>query len=425
MNGAAQSMPSPVSPYSQQPKSSFVGQPQRQRQCYPSSPAMSPQQHQASGQGLGLYPSSMPPSHQSTVSPIMPSPQSEAWSQPSSIENEYPTSQPPDIFSAEFDPFSGFPTVSNTGMVGQHSPGASGHEFSQTSPGSNLQSHRGSISSYASSDGSESAYTPRVKPEDSGEWYPANEHVLQRTQAPMSAYAPNTATLPSQTEDLYRSQPSHAEDLYRPPQSEWSKNDTTGYISELHASSDVRLPRFDMQPIIPSDQRVKKKRQRTTPEEATHECRVCGKLFKRSYNWKSHMETHNPERKYPHPCTAMIGDAPCTKKFQRKTDLDRHHDSVSTSTLQIIDSANKSRFTLKPEITGATFVETALHVVIRSGDIPKTDVRRDSSLVFVIQQLLLPRNLHDGRIFFPGHGRLAWGCHKPLRCPCLQDLQRH
>ncbi len=63
--------------------------------------------------------------------------------------------------------------------------------------------------------------------------------------------------------------------------------------------------------------------------EALHECRVCGKLFKRSYNWKLHMETHNPERKYPHPCTAMVGNAPCTKKFQRKTDLDRHYDSVS------------------------------------------------------------------------------------------------
>ena len=59
------------------------------------------------------------------------------------------------------------------------------------------------------------------------------------------------------------------------------------------------------------------------------ECRVCGKLFKRSYNWKSHMETHNLEHKYAHPCTAMIGNTPCTKKFQRKTDLDRHYDSVS------------------------------------------------------------------------------------------------
>ena len=347
MNGSAQSMPSPVSPYSHQAKSSFA-QPQRPRQCYPSSPAMSPQQHQASGQGLGLYPSSMPQSHQSTVSPMMASPQSEAWSQSAPMGPEYTTSQPPDIFSAEFDPFSGFPAASTIGMVGQQSPEASGLEFSRTSPSSSLQSHRGSISSYASSEGSESAYTPRVKPEDPSEWCPstANEHVLQRTQAPATFNTSYGATLPSQTEHLYRPQPSHTEDLYRPQANgEWSKGDTAGYVSELHGAPDGRLPRFDMSTVLPSVTRIKKKRQRTTPEEATHECRVCGKLFKRSYNWKSHLETHNPERKYPHPCTAIIGDAQCTKKFQRKTDLDRHYDSVSAPMLSTSPSTNQNRST--------------------------------------------------------------------------------
>ena len=308
---AVQTMPSPISPYDQQYKQSYAA-----RQCFPPSPVtdtMSPQQS-APNRGLGLYACSMPGPVQSTVSPIITaSPQSESWSQ------EYPTSQPPDIFSAAFDPFSGFSSSSNTGMVGSHSPEAPGLEFCQTPPSSNVQSHRGSVSSYAQSDVSD-AYTPRVKPEDGGEWYQsANDHVLQRgiSQAPM-VYTHGPATLASQTEDLYRTQPT-----------EWNKNDTTGYITELQATSDGRLPRFDMQSVLPSASRIKKKRQRTTPEEATHECKVCGKLFKRSYNWKSHMETHNPERKYPHVCTAMIGETQCTKKFQRKTDLDRHHDSVS------------------------------------------------------------------------------------------------
>ncbi|KAI4253501.1 MAG: hypothetical protein L6R42_007557, partial [Xanthoria sp. 1 TBL-2021] len=38
---------------------------------------------------------------------------------------------------------------------------------------------------------------------------------------------------------------------------------------------------------------IRKKRRRTTPEEATHACRICGELFKRSYDWKAHMKTHN------------------------------------------------------------------------------------------------------------------------------------
>ena len=81
-------------------------------------------------------------------------------------------------------------------------------------------------------------------------------------------------------------------------------------------------------PKLPGGSQIKKKRSRTTPEEASHECRVCGKLFKRAHNYKNHMETHNPDRKYPHPCTAMLGNQQCTKKLLRKTDLDRHYDSV-------------------------------------------------------------------------------------------------
>ncbi|MCJ1318805.1 hypothetical protein MMC15_004136 [Xylographa vitiligo] len=330
MNVIAQTMRSPLSPYDRQSKPSFSApQQQQRRQCYPTSPnpeALS--SHNGSNRGLGLFPCSLPTS-QSTISDMATSPHPAGnWPHPSMMEQDYSQQpQPPDIFSAAFDPFSGFPSSSNTGMVGAHSPEAPGLDYCQTPPSSNLQSHRGSVaSSYAASEsysqsGSDCAYTPRVKVEEAGEWYQAagNEHVLQRalsSQGPL-AYATGPNTLASQTEDLYRAQPA-----------EWSKNDTTGYITELHASSDGRLPRFDVQPILPSVSRIKKKRQRTTPEEATHECRVCGKLFKRSYNWKSHLETHNPERKYPHPCTAMVGNNPCTKKFQRKTDLDRHFDSV-------------------------------------------------------------------------------------------------
>ncbi|KAG8531247.1 uncharacterized protein KY384_004605 [Bacidia gigantensis] len=86
--------------------------------------------------------------------------------------------------------------------------------------------------------------------------------------------------------------------------------------------------RFDAAPVLPTVLPIKKNRRCTAPEKATYECRVCGKLFKRSYNWKSHMETHNPDRKYPHPCTAQVNGQQCSKKFQRKSDLERHYDSV-------------------------------------------------------------------------------------------------
>lgn len=64
-------------------------------------------------------------------------------------------------------------------------------------------------------------------------------------------------------------------------------------------------------------------RKLTTREDANFQCQVkdCGKLFKRSYNFKAHMETHDPSREYPFPCS--VED--CDKKFVRKTDLQRHH----------------------------------------------------------------------------------------------------
>ena len=92
---------------------------------------------------------------------------------------------------------------------------------------------------------------------------------------------------------------------------------------------DSKAP-FDLTPGPPSvGLATERKRQRINPEEATHECRICGKLFKRSYNWKSHLETHNPNRRYPYSCTAVVHSQLCTKRFQRKTDLDRHNETVS------------------------------------------------------------------------------------------------
>ena len=326
MSTSAQSMRSSASPYEQNAKPSF---PQR-RQCYSTLPTPgSISTENSPNRGLGLYSCTLAPSQTSVIEIAPSSHAGENWSHQSMISQDYPqTSHAPDMFFDACNPFSGFGSTSNSGIAGVSSPEAPGLDFCQTPPGSNLQSHRSSVSSsYAASDaysqsGSDYAYTPKVKVEEAGEWYPstASEHILQRTlssQGPL-AYPPGATTLPSQTEDLYRPQPTG-----------WSKTDATAYVTEIHNNSDARNPRFDIQPILPSVTRVKKKRQRTTPEEATHECRVCGKLFKRSYNWKSHMETHNPERKYPHPCTAMVGNTPCSKKFQRKTDLDRHFDSVS------------------------------------------------------------------------------------------------
>ena len=322
MSITPQSMRSPISPYEQQQsKHSFSSQ-------YPSTPQA---EQSAQNHGLGLFGCSIPPS-QSTLHHLPPSPQpSESWQQQQQqpmMEQDFPqSSQPPDISTADFDPFSGYSTQWNTGMMSAHSPEAPGLVYCQTPPSTHFPSHRSSISSYSSSEASyhsssEVMYTPKVKVEEANEWYPSpgNEQVLQRsltTQA-MSSYSTGASPVSAPIEHLYRTQAT-----------DWPRPQTSGYPIELHNTEGVRRATYENAPVVPSVGRIKKKRQRTTPAEATHECHVCGKLFKRSYNWKSHLETHNPDRKYPHPCTAKIGSSQCTKKFQRKTDLDRHYESVN------------------------------------------------------------------------------------------------
>lgn len=56
-------------------------------------------------------------------------------------------------------------------------------------------------------------------------------------------------------------------------------------------------------------------------------CSICGRVFERYYNYKSHLQTHNPARPYPNQCDY---DG-CMSKFTRKAELDRHKQSVSLS----------------------------------------------------------------------------------------------
>lgn len=325
MNLTPQSMRSPMSPFNEESKSSFASR-------YPTTPQPEPTNMEQPSRGLGIFDCSMPQS-QSVVHNMPPSPQqSDSWSHSGMLEHDYPqATQAPDIFSAAFDPFSGYNHNANNAIMSTSSPEAPGLVFCQTPPSTNMPSHRSSISSsYSPPQQNAEYYTPKVKQEDRNEWYPSpgNEQILQRSlnTQEFTPYSNDVSPIHGSTEDLYKSNGS-----------DWSKQ-SSGYPMEFDTMlGEESRTRYDGGPVLPSVNRIKKKRQRTTPEEATHECQVCGKLFKRSYNWKSHMETHNPERKYPHPCTAMVGNQPCTKKFQRKTDLDRHYDSVRSTTVFLTD----------------------------------------------------------------------------------------
>ncbi|KAF7560727.1 hypothetical protein G7046_g3436 [Stylonectria norvegica] len=113
--------------------------------------------------------------------------------------------------------------------------------------------------------------------------------------------------------------------LGQSPAPTWSKQEHDAsqlYGSPQPQTSDSGQDRRSMK--VPKARRPARKH--TTKEEANFQCEVkgCGKFFSRSYNYKSHLETHDDQREYPFPCP-IDG---CCKRFVRKTDLQRHNQSV-------------------------------------------------------------------------------------------------
>ncbi|KAK9779024.1 hypothetical protein AB5N19_01310 [Seiridium cardinale] len=108
------------------------------------------------------------------------------------------------------------------------------------------------------------------------------------------------------------------------PKSEYSPLDQDAYAASSASQGPSLLQ--DRQPYRIQRAPRSRPRRLTTKEEANYQCEVkgCGKLFSRSYNYKAHLETHDENREYPFPCTS----SGCSKRFVRKTDLQRHHQSV-------------------------------------------------------------------------------------------------
>ncbi|KAI9752852.1 MAG: hypothetical protein M4579_005467, partial [Chaenotheca gracillima] len=294
------------------------------------------QQH--SVQGLGLLGCSMSTGEPSISSVMPPSPPpSELWTRAAALQDhsQGQTSQaPPDIFSAAYDPFASFQTPPQAQFVDPHfsqSPSNVPDLTSSPSTSCDLSSSRSSFASFTQSPpfAHQEDMHGKVKGESSStEWLnnPNNEAVMSGQlvnqdfiSVSQSPFEPSyEAQSYSAVTDWSRMSSTPMEDGVGP--FEQHRED----ISASPSSTTSGRARSASGSFITNVARTRKRRQLTTAAEANHECRICGKLFGRSYNFKAHMETHDPSRTYPHPCT--VGK--CGKKFVRKTDLTRHHQSV-------------------------------------------------------------------------------------------------
>ncbi|KAI9891074.1 MAG: hypothetical protein M1814_003273 [Vezdaea aestivalis] len=212
----------------------------------------------------------------------------------------------PNIYSADFSPFaqispdhpSFYPITSGPACE------SSVPELTSSPSPSRTLSTRSSVSSVGPPESylysGPECYSSSVKMEESGEWM--NPMAGGQMPTHMSIYNP-----------MYSSEPSWSTP-YGPPSS----------MPYTHQHTRPDVSSYAEPKPISNTERTRKRRRLTTAAEANHTCDICGKLFSRSYNYKAHMDTHNPAREHPHVCTIKN----CNKKFVRKTDLLRHHQSV-------------------------------------------------------------------------------------------------
>jgi len=309
---------------------------------YPS-PAQSDSRYRSTEplQGLGLY--SCPMSESTVVdegSRTQPASATNSWSTTDSSQHRNtPTSaqSTPNILSAEYDPFYSLPSAvpapyshdiysTHTAEVTMlpaspvHSSNTSQRSSFSSAPTSEVFTQAGSIQSY----------TPRIKMEDHVEYITGPEGLMMSPpEMNQNLLVTSASSYPGSLEATFY-QDQH-------PIS-WPKIDY-GPSHDLPSISSLPIPLFERRSesrdqIAPHEQRktpstiarTRQPRKLTTKEDANFQCNVkgCGKLFGRSYNFKAHMETHDAGREYPFPCPMKD----CTKKFVRKTDLQRHHQSV-------------------------------------------------------------------------------------------------
>ena len=339
MDLTPQSMRSPKSPFRQ------TSEPQPLYE-YPS-PAGSDSRFEPTDslQGLGLYSCPMSGStveNSGSVTHVQSSAAANNWPTSSTLHHRVTpgsSQSTPNILSAEYDPFAPFhPPVSASYSHDIYSTHAAEVGVLPASPlPSGNTSQRSSFSSAPTSEiftqaGSVHSYTPRIKMEDHSDYVAVSESMmLSSPELSHGLLVTSTSSYPGSLEATYYQDQSSLG---------WSKDEYSS-THELPSISSLPIPPYgrrsesqeramsgshDQRRISSSITRTRQPRKLTTKEDANFQCHVkgCGKLFGRSYNFKAHMETHDASREYPFPC--LIQD--CNKKFVRKTDLQRHHQSV-------------------------------------------------------------------------------------------------
>ncbi|KAK1724313.1 uncharacterized protein BDZ83DRAFT_720005 [Colletotrichum acutatum] len=235
----------------------------------------------------------------------------------------------PNVLSTGYDPFAEYDSQVSASygsdsypLPPSHSSALGHHQQSLTdSPGRSPgpSSSRSSLS-YAQVGHASSSLGPRIKMENANEYGSGID---------ASHYAsPRSMQTPYMTESsTYGNLHQHYLSDNQSPS--WSKVEygVDQYYQNPPAGEPAPVGRDSKRAEDGKHNRPKRApRKMTSFADAQYQCQVagCGKLFSRSYNYKAHLDTHDDKREYPFPCPV----ADCNKRFVRKTDLQRHNQSV-------------------------------------------------------------------------------------------------
>jgi hypothetical protein len=306
MNMRDQHTPPFNSPYQQAMKPSIT----LLQPSYPS-PARSdsePSKYPTDGLGLYTYPQTFSHDHSNTFTyPPSPEP-TEAWAHLTTGVSPLLPEGSVDSWTTAYEQHpsrSPLPWTEQT--VSHRSSLSSAHDMSSYSRESSVHAFR------------------QIKLEGAADWAADQGTVspnMQQHQQPLTV-SPNRLTT-----GLY---PYETSPYTSPPLPKIEASFGANVNPSAYRSIPRAKPRRTQTKVRGGTARVRVRRNPTTTENAQYKCGVCNMLFQRSYNHKTHMQTHNPERKKEHVCPYKD----CGHAFVRKTDLDRHDTSVRCMTIYI------------------------------------------------------------------------------------------
>ncbi|OLN92168.1 Transcriptional regulator prz1 [Colletotrichum chlorophyti] len=241
----------------------------------------------------------------------------------------------PNVLSSEYDPFAEYdppvsasygsetypPPPSHSSTLGHPSHGLTDSPGRSPAPSSSRSSF-----SYAHS-GHPMHLGPRIKMENTSDYgsgidashYPSPRSMQAPYMSEPSPYAHNPHGYMSDTQSTGWSKVEYGAEQYY-------QNPSAGEPAPPPPSSSSSHDAKHGEQPLKHNRPKRTARKMTSLADANYRCdfKGCGKLFSRSYNYKAHLETHDDNRDYPFPCPV----ADCNKRFVRKTDLQRHNQSV-------------------------------------------------------------------------------------------------